>query len=190
MRASRLSRIAALTLAVLVLANPSRSVLAAQDPTGCTNVLIGTCTSTWGTSVVVPATVLLSLSTATSTLAPPSAADYNAGVTLGQAGPTLRVQSNVPWRVHMQATTPTNWTATNTVAGITARTTKPITDLEWSHTVSSAFAPVPAVTTAILSGTAQNGAITYPIYFRTRWNWTLDTPGSYSQTLAFSLTSP
>ena len=103
-------------------------------------------------------------------------------------GPTLTVQSNVPYRVEVQATQ-THWT----YLGTAVNPNKPSSDLLWStapngtykpSNISSQFMPATVGSAPATSGTDAT------IYFRSLWNWTSSPPGNYKLPVSFTLVAP
>jgi len=139
--------------------------------------------------VVLTANGLVSLETssAATTLRPPSAADYNAGFN-STVGPTLTIAANQTWTVYIRAAAPL-WTATTTSGSLAARATKPAEDLAWSNASNGVFTSLSTTDVKVVSGPA-GGENIATLYFRTVYNWRLDTPGNYSLSLMLTLTAP
>lgn len=105
------------------------------------------------------------------------------------AGPTITAKANKPWTVSISSPA-TFWTATNTDPSTPARSTKPLSDLQWSNTgTNGSFSAVTGATVQIGAGNGTAGTV-IPLYFRALWNYTLDTPGNYSVNVTFTLTAP
>ncbi len=81
------------------------------------------------------------------------------------------------------------WTASNTSPGAPARTNKPAADLQWSTASNGAFAALTTSDANLVTGSATAGSIT-TLHFQTLFDWTLDTPGSYSLAIVLTLTAP
>jgi hypothetical protein len=148
----------------------------------------GVCTTPpTSTTLTVGVMVQLTLSSTTTALTAPAPADYDAGFVADQ-GPTATVKANQAWRLQISALAPT-WTATNTEPGVAARPGKPASDLLWGPAAGGPFTvigttPATAASGAATAGTPKN------LYYRTLYDWTLDTPGSYTLTVVFTLLSP
>ena len=147
----------------------------------------GTCTVATSTTLTIGRVVQLTLSSVATPLTAPTLADYDAGF-VANTGPTATVQSNGPWRLQITATAAT-WTAANTEPGVAARANKPASDLTWSTAVGGPFAgltvtPVDAVTAGATSSNVTS------FFYRTLYSWTVDTPGSYSLIVRFTITAP
>jgi len=148
---------------------------------------VGTCVATTSTTLTVGLVIQLTLSSTATTLAGPALSDYDAGFVANQ-GPTAVVSSNRAWRLQLSAAAAT-WTATSTQPGVAARPNKPASDLEWSTAAGGPFTGLTAVPVTAVSGAAAAVATTN-IYYHTRYNWTVDTPGSYSLIVVFTIVSP
>jgi len=160
---------------------------AAQGQACTAPIPAGTCTATTSTALTVGLLIQLTLSSTTTTLAAPALSDYDAGFVANQ-GPIATVKSNRAWRLQLSGAAAT-WTATNTQPGIAARTNKPTSDLQWSTAAGGPFAGLTTVPVTAVSGAATGGAASN-LYYRTLYDWTLDTPGSYSLTVVFTIVSP
>jgi hypothetical protein len=163
--------------ALAVLATP----LAAQNcnVTGAA----GNCTVTRPISVVVQRTVRMTLSSIATTLTAPLDAAYTAGFQ-DTNGPTITVQANTPWRLQISSAA-ANFTATGPVA----RANKPRADLRWGVAPAVPATALSATATTIASGAATNGTAVNVVY-RTLWSWTVDTPGTYSLAITYTLITP
>lgn len=139
-----------------------------------------TCNVTNTVSAIVPSVARLSITTSTTSLTAPQAADFGVGGNGNQvqtAGPTLAVSANVAHT--LTASSPANFSAT---AG---GGTKPATDLQIKVDAGS-FAAIGQIGTLA----TPTNSTSYPLTFGTRYNWTIDTPATYSLALTFTLTSP
>lgn len=131
--------------------------------------------------------VRLQLSAGSTTLTAPTTADFDAGFN-ATTGPTLTVSANASWTLSLRASSPV-WTAVNTAPGAPARIDKPAGDLNWSLASSGAFSALTTTDATMLTGAATANSGT-TLYFRTLYDWTLDTPGNYSLSVVLTLTSP
>jgi hypothetical protein len=131
--------------------------------------------------------IRLQMSATSTMLTPPTAADFDAGFN-STAGPTLTVSSNASWQLYVRSSTPL-WSATNTSAGVPARTDKPVSDLRWSTSAGGPFVALTTTDANLLAGVATAGDAG-TLYFETAYSWLLDTPGDYGLTLVLSLTAP
>ena len=147
----------------------------------------GTCTASTSTTLTVGRVIQLILSSTTTTLAPPALSDYDAGFVANQ-GPSAIVNSNRAWRLQVSALAAT-WTATSTQPGVVARPNKPASDLQWSTAAGGPFTGLTTVPVTAVSGAATAGATTN-LYYHTLYDWTVDTPGSYSLIAVFTIVSP
>ena len=131
--------------------------------------------------------VRLQMTAGSTPLTAPSPADFDAGFN-STAGPTLTVSANAPWSLNVRAASAV-WTATNTSPGAPARANKPAGDLKWSTASGGSFSALTTTDTNLVSGAATASTAT-TLYFQTLYNWTLDTPGSYTLSVVLTLTSP
>jgi hypothetical protein len=145
----------------------------------------GSCTATTSTSMTVGTVLELSLTASATTLTPPATGDYDAGF-VADIGPVATVKSNRAWTLKIAAASPF-WTATNTTAGVTARTTKPAADLQWS--TGAVYAGLTVAGTTLKSGAATAGNVT-TILYHTLYSWVLDTPGAYKLVVVLTLSAP
>lgn len=145
------------------------------------------CGAAGNVSMIAGRVVRLQLSTSSTALTAPTTADFDAGFN-ATTGPTLTVSANAAWRLHLRASSAV-WTATNTSPGAPARINKPAGDLNWSTAPGGPFAALTTSDASLVTGAATaNNATT--LYFRTLYDWTLDTPGNYSLPVVLTLTSP
>lgn len=170
-------------LLVALALSPAR--VEAQNCTAA--VPAGSCTASTSATMTVGTVLQLSLTASATTLTPPITADYDAGF-VADAGPAATVKSNRAWTLRIAAAS-AFWTATNTTAGVTARTTKPAADLQWSTSPVGSFVGVTVGGTTFTSGAATAGATT-TIAYHTLYNWTLDTPGAYKLVVVLTLSAP
>jgi len=147
----------------------------------------GTCNVTTSVTLTVGKVLQLTLSSTNTTLTAPSEADYDAGF-VADAGPSATVQSNAPWVLQVSAAAAT-WTAANTEPGVAARANKPASDLLWGTAAGGPFTALSTTAVTAVSGVPTAGT-TPGFFYRTAYNWTLDTPGGYSLTVVFTLTAP
>lgn len=145
------------------------------------------CSAAGNVAMTAGRVVRLQLSASTTALTAPTTTDFDAGFN-ATTGPTLTVSANAAWRLHLRASSAV-WTATNTAPGAPARTNKPAGDLRWSLASNGAFAALTTSDVSMLTGTATASSGTI-LYFRTLYDWALDTPGNYSLSVVLTLTSP
>jgi hypothetical protein len=168
---------------VLAVAAISSSVQAQCTATGAPD----SCGLPGSVSLTAGRVVRLEISAGSTSLSAPSTADFDAGFN-ATTGPTLTVSANAPWTLHLRSTA-AFWSATNTSPGAPARTTKPAGDLSWSTSASGSFSPLTTSDASLVTGPATASNAT-TLYFQTLYNWALDTPGNYSQTIVLTLTAP
>jgi hypothetical protein len=171
-------------LGLLLLVAPS--VVGAQvcNQTGTA----GSCTVNVTTSITLPTLPYhLTVGSSTTAFGTVTSTNFDAGFA-ELPGPSVTVQANKPWSIGISSAA-TFWTATNTDPTNPARTTKPRADLHWSNTSGVVGTAVTGTVTTIGSGTGTVGTV-IPLFFRTIWDYTVDTPGNYTISVTFTLTAP
>lgn len=131
--------------------------------------------------------VRLQVSAGSTALTPPTTADFDAGFN-ATIGPTFTVSANAAWTLHVRSSSAV-WTATNTAPDAPARTNKPSSDLQWSTASNGAFTSLTTGDVNLFSGVATASNAT-TLYFRTLYDWAMDTPGNYSLSVVLTLTAP
>lgn len=147
----------------------------------------GNCNVPGSVTMTAGRVVRLQMSAGSTALTAPTPSDFDAGFN-ATTGPTLTVSANAPWTLHLRSSG-AFWTAVNTSPGAPARTTKPAGDLSWSTSSGGIFSALTNSDVNLVTGAATASNAT-TIYFRTLYNWTLDTPGNYSLTVVLTLTAP
>lgn len=179
-----MSRRFALALALALVLAP----WAAPAQSTCTDPSApSTCSTTTGATLTVPKVVRLTLGGTASVIPTPADTDYTKGY-VSFSGQTVKIQANANVVVTVKAGT-ANWTATNTVAGVTARTTKPSTDLQLA---TAATGPFTGLTTTgfTLATSGPTAALNLNVFYRTLLAWNLDTPGQYGLDVVYTITAP
>ncbi|HEX6557829.1 MAG TPA: hypothetical protein VF021_00160 [Longimicrobiales bacterium] len=171
-----------LWIGLLLIAAPLRAQTSCSSNPGPCSTAPGTVRIT----ITIAPAFALSISPATSTLAAPTPAMYDAGFAITN-GPTATIRSNAPWTLAISASSAT-WNATNTGTE-PARTNKPASDLQWATSVAGPFTATTTTPASITSGSATAGSAV-ALYYRTLYSWGLDTPGSYSLQVVFTITAP
>lgn len=146
-----------------------------------------TCNQPGSVSMTAGRVMRLQLSAGSTALTAPTPADFDAGFN-ATPGPTLTVSANAAWTLLLRSGT-TFWTAANTSPGAPARTTKPAGDLTWSTASNGTFNGLTTSDVNLVTGSATATNAT-TLFFRTLYDWTLDTPGNYSLSVVLTLTSP
>jgi len=175
----------ALTVAVLVCAAArleAQTCIAQAPPAN-----LWTCTANTSALLVIGDVLSLTLSATTTPLTPPAAVDYDAGF-VANTGPMATVRGNRAWRLQISAATAT-WTAVNTEPGVSARANKPAGDLLRATAVGGPFTALSTTPATVVSGGASGGTATN-FFFRTTYAWAVDTPGTYSLVVTFTLLAP
>jgi len=147
----------------------------------------GTCTASTTMNITIGTVMQLSLNSSSTALTPPTSGDYDAGYR-ADVGPVATARANQAWRLQVAAQAAT-WTATNSVPGSIARANKPAADLTWSTAVNGSFAGLSTTGVQAGSGSASAGTAV-SLFYRTLYAYSLDTPGSYSLTVVFTMFSP
>jgi hypothetical protein len=145
------------------------------------------CNAPGSASMTAGRVVRLQMSAGSTALAAPTPADFDAGYN-ATTGPSLTISANAPWTLHVRAAS-SFWSATNTQPGVPARANKPAGDLQWSTASNGAFVALGGTDAPFASGVATAGNAT-TLYFHTLYDWTADTPGTYSLTVVLTLTAP
>lgn len=140
--------------------------------------------STFAAFITVTAAVRMSLSSSSVALDAPGGAEFEAG--FGQTtGPVLTMRANRSWSVTVRAAQ-TTWTA----SAPPARANKPASDLEWGTASSGPFTGLTTSAVSLSVGPTATAGTVIPLYFRVRYAWTLDTPGTYSLPIQLTVTAP
>ncbi|PYP17828.1 MAG: hypothetical protein DMD54_06545 [Gemmatimonadetes bacterium] len=143
------------------------------------------CSVTNTASVTVGTVLSLTLSSTATALTAPSQTSYDNGFQDDPAALTATVKANRGWTLSVKSSA-ASWTP----SGAGARVAKPAADLQWS---TSGGAPFTALTTSNAGlGTSASGtaSVVQTISYRTLWDYTLDTPGTYSLDVVFTVTAP
>lgn len=141
------------------------------------------CTVNTTTSLTIPVILRMTIGSATTSFGTLTSTIYDNGLTT-VAGPTITIKANQGWRAQISSTA-TLWTGT----GAGARANKPRSDLLWGSTVGGTFTALTAGVAQIGSGSGTGGTVV-PIFFRSLWSYSLDTPGNYSIVVTYTLASP
>lgn len=128
----------------------------------------------------------LDLDPSSTALATPTTAVFAAGFAATD-GPIARIRSNAPWALLISAVSPT-WTGVSAGAE-TARPDKPASDLSWSTSAAGTFTDLSISPVQVASGLRTIGSET-SLFYRTRYQWALDTPGTYSLRILFTIAAP
>jgi hypothetical protein len=150
----------------------------------CNVTRTGSCALSRGISITINHAAELLLSSTSTTLTSPTAAVYTAGSAV-DAGPTVTVKANAPWRLNVSAGSST-WTAT----GALANPSKPVSDLQLGTASTGPFTALSVSGFQFASGDAATAGTAVTLYYNTLWHWTSDPPGTYTETITFTITSP
>lgn len=151
-------------------------------------------------SVQVPHLLQLTTSGTTSTLLPPGIVQYDssAAATLasnpnGHPGAIARtspfvvsVKGNRAWQLKISAFT-ASWSFTQDATYNVPRTgSKPAGDFYWSTDPDNAFQSL-TTTGAVIASNPTGSSISYNLYYRVKWDYTVDVPGKYDLTVVYTL---
>jgi hypothetical protein len=128
----------------------------------------------------------LTLSTNTTDLAQPTTAVYDAGFA-DTNGPVAAIRSNAAWALSISAIT-TTWTATRTQTE-DPRPDKPASDLAWARALGGPYTDVSNSPVQVATGLPTIGQ-NVALFYRTRYQWAVDTPGNYSLQILFTVAAP
>lgn len=173
--------------AVLVALSVTLTPAALTGQTCTAPIPTGSCSANTSTTITIGTLLELTLNSTTTPLAAPATADYDAGY-VATTGPTVTVAANRAWTLDISAAAAT-WSATSVQPGVTARPNKPAGDLEWSSSPAGPFVGLTVSGAAVRTGAA-GGAAATTVYYHTLYDWTRDTPGSYSLSVIFTITAP
>ena len=173
--------IAATTLAMIVAAGSAGAQII-QNCTGSSSAITTGCVVTNTVSSATPFVARLILSSATSTLTAPTAADFNTagGVNTGSAM-TLEVRSNSAYSINAAAG------AANFSGGSGNKLSSSLTYTTDAFATTKVLAG--AGSTLGLGATATQTTL-YTIGYNTKYDWTIDTPGTYTLAVNYTLTAP
>ena len=171
-----------LALLACVFAAPLEAQQCTANPATCSNAA-----NTALINLTIGRALQLVVTPTATSLTTPTPAHYDAGFA-ATTGPTTTIRSNAPWTLAISAGT-TTWSAVNTQSEA-ARLNKPASDLTWSTSSSGTFTALGTTPVTVASGTATPGATAASLFYRTRYSWSLDTPGSYSLQIVFTISSP
>lgn len=146
-----------------------------------------TCSLPGSVSMTAGPVIRLQMSATSTTLSPPTPADFDAGFN-STSGPTLTISANSSWTLYVRSPTSV-WSAVTTSPDAPARADKPAGDLQWSTNATGPFVPLTVADVGLASGAATANTAS-ALYFRTTYSWALDTPGDYGLALVLSLTAP
>lgn len=147
---------------------------------------------------------------AQTTLASPAVAAYDSSASassanqypVGATGPTVTVKANRGWRLTVSAQNddwtfapdatyqqcrPGGGTYSSCTGSSTAVAGKSAADLAWSLNANTAFAGLTS-TPALISSNTTGSSASYTLYYRVRWLYASDVPGTYTLPVVFTVT--
>lgn len=151
------------------------------------NGAAASCTVNVTTTLTVPTILRLTMPAGSTPFGTVTMTDFDNGYAQ-VAGPTVTIKANQAWRVQLSSSA-TFWSAVTTDIGNPARATKPIADLQWSAAAGGPYTGTIATGVQIGGGNGTGGTV-LPLFFRSLWGYSLDTPGNYSVAVTFTLLSP
>ena len=138
-----------------------------------------TCTVSSALTSVVPVVARMTISATTLSLTAPGAtafaATQAASTGVVDVGPTITVSSNSPYS--LASSSAANWGG--------GSGNKPASDL-LIKTNAGTFDPIGAMP----GGAAATNSDAFALQYKTRYTWTIDTPGTYTLTVNYTLTAP
>ena len=164
--------------AAVLLARPASAQLCNVSGAGPVS-----CTVSTTTSLTIPVILRMTVGSSSTSFGTLTSTDYDNGFKT-VAGPTVTIKANQGWRTQISSAA-TLWTA----SGSGARANKPSTDLLWGTSAGGSFTALSATATQIGSGSGTGGTVV-PLFFKSLWSYSLDTPGNYSIVVTFTLASP
>lgn len=149
----------------------------------------GSCNTTNTVSASVNALVKLGMSSASTSLASPTADQVEIGATLADAGPSFTIKANRSWSLNIKTSNASNWTYVGSNGGV-----KPISDLTWSSAVAGSYVGISSADALVTSGAAATNGAAAQVFFKTVWaaGFTMpsNAPGTYSLPVVFTLSAP
>lgn len=181
-RARWMARCGALALLVLPLARGrAQGTCEVNNQASC--VIVGSAAQ----SVTVTVTKLARLSVPLGDIVLPSPVSL-AAIETGFGAPAtlaVEVRANTPWSLALSSGSAT-WSASPLA---TARQNKPIGELEWSLAAGGGYAALTQTPVTARAETLQ-GIYPFSIFFRARFDFSLDVPGAYTAPVTVLLTAP
>ena len=208
------SRLARTRLGVIALALLGVAMLpqrgAAQTCTATTPSGAPTCNTTLNAQATVAHLLQLTVTGGTqTTLASPVATTYDSSAAaasaneypIGATGPVLTVKANRGWQLTIKAQNGYFTFTKDATYGLcrpgdatgtcTSSSSSPLgkvsNDLVWSLNATTAFAGLTTTAAAVASNTTGSSA-SYTIYFRTKWLYASDVPGTYVLPVVYTVT--
>jgi hypothetical protein len=164
----------------LALTLAAASVLVGAGTASATECTERVCTVTNTVLVHVGTVLRLSVQGSPVVMATASPETIQSGAQTGE-GPSAVVRSNRAWKLHI-STAQDVWTA----ADGSARLDKPASDLTWSSNPTDGFASLSTAPSEVARGGPTPGTA-LPLYYRTRFTPTSDTPGAYHMVVRLTL---
>lgn len=139
--------------------------------------------ATHAITITITPAARLSVASVSVQLPGPSASSFTTGFG-DAAGVGTTVRSNTSWAVTIFATDAL-WTA----LPVSARQDKPASDLQFATALGGPFTDISTSPQSLRSGGA-TGTEAFTLYLRTKYAFTLDSPGTYSIPLNLVISAP
>lgn len=140
-------------------------------------------TATFAMNLTISAVVRLTFPSPTIALGTATAAEFAAGAGSAITVP-ITLQANTSWAISISGPVAL-WAA----APATARQNKPVGDLQWATAAGGPFTNLSGAPAAIQAGGATALRV-FPLFLRSRYSFSLDSPGAYSLPVQFTISAP
>ena len=95
------------------------------------------------------------------------------------------MRANTPWSLTIRASAAT-WTG----VGVDARANRPAADLQRATVVGGPYSDMTTLAFNLFSGAPATAGTNLTLFFRARYQWLLDTPGTYTLPLELTISAP
>lgn len=140
-------------------------------------------TATFAMNLTVSAVVRLTFPSTTIALGTATVAEFAAGAGSAITVP-ITIQANTGWAISISGPVAL-WSA----APATARQSKPVGDLQWATAAGGPYTNLSGAPAAIQAGGATALRV-FPLFLRSRYSFSLDSPGAYSLPVQFTISAP
>ena len=176
-----MKHLALVALLASALAVPAAAqITICSTPNGSANA---SCTGNVASSLTIPILLRLTIDDTSTTITPPTETDYNNLQSGAITGPVATVKTNNSWTLLVRATAAT-WTGTGG-----ASATKAVGDLLWSTASGGTYTAMSTTNATAATGT-RGVANVASIFYKVKWTWATDKPGTYTLTVIFTATAP
>jgi hypothetical protein len=154
------------------------------------------CSRTTTATAVVPQILRMELSTMTTAMAAPDVAQYDStrvATSLDQlpltTGPLVTIKANRAWSLKIEPAKATFDFTPEAGVALKRASVKPAADLAWSIAPSSGFVALSSTSPADVSSNMTGGSFNqFTMYYRTKWQYSTDAPGTYALSISYTLT--